>query len=123
MHVQQVVPKLVKEKYIEELQNARKLDVCGQRFKIFYNANEGLVFNLGQVMELFKLRRNELIIFKFGDRNIIFGRVYQQDGMEIDYYKRTMNISVNPLSECFWQLDLTFDSGMTLNCFILSIQL
>lgn len=55
--------------------------------------------NVGKIFELVHIRSRETIIFTMSN-NSLYGRVYQEDGKEIDYSKRRYQNSNNASS--YW---------------------
>lgn len=101
----QVVPRLIKEKCGEELKYMKTLVVQGDRFFVFYDSDEGLLYPLDEVIHYYKVKKNEIIIFKLEDNNVLNGRLYQSDGLEIDYYRRTFENPKYTDNDCFWNFE------------------
>ncbi|KAK1373883.1 hypothetical protein POM88_030076 [Heracleum sosnowskyi] len=70
-----VVPKQIKEYYARNLIHMRKFQVNGESWFICYNYIGG------------------------------YGRIYQEDGLEIDYVSRSTYESSEAISNCFWDFD------------------
>lgn len=109
-----MIAKTVKDFYQPTLESIRILKVNGYSFFVNYNPSDGFLMNLGEMFNYFHLRENEMIIFTMEEDNIyMYARVYQQDGLEIDYYNRTLNNAIYPSSESFWKFDWCTGIGMT----------
>lgn len=107
-----MVPKIVKDKYTEDLESLDKLEVAGETCFIVYDSNDGRMTNIREMMDLFKMKENDIIIFKFCERNVISAKFYEHDGMEFDYYSRTLKFPKNSSTDCFWNLENYFESGI-----------
>ncbi|KAK1352216.1 hypothetical protein POM88_053480 [Heracleum sosnowskyi] len=107
-----VVPKQIKEYYARNLIHMRKFQVYGESWFICYNYIGGYVTNLKLMMDRFKLRPKETIIFTIDKSKMMQGRIYQEDGLEIDYVSRSTYESSEAISNCFWDVDCDMVSAV-----------
>lgn len=63
------------------------------------------------MMGHFKLTEKETIVFTIDNDSVMYARIYQKDGKEIDYERRADGISSNAVESCLWDVDCDFDTG------------
>lgn len=111
-YVNQVVPKRIKDYYGEKLSNIRRLKIAGEGCFIFYNSKGGYISNLEQMLKRFKLKGKETIILTIDNSSVIYGRIYDIDGKEIDYASRCNGISSTVNTGWFWNVNWNSDTGI-----------
>ena len=56
-------------------------------------------------MECFKLQPRETIVFTIDNSSLLYGRIYQEDGKEINYVNRIINTSSGKVGTWFWNVE------------------
>ena len=56
-------------------------------------------------MECFKLQPRETIVFTIDNNSLLYGRIYQEDGKEINYVNRIINTSSGKVGTWFWNVE------------------
>ncbi|KAK1378495.1 hypothetical protein POM88_025239 [Heracleum sosnowskyi] len=113
-HEKLVVPKWIKDIYGTKLKNINALEIGGKRVFIFYNYTGGYLTNLERMMDYFKLRQRETIIFTMNNSSVLSGRIFQPDGKEIDYGCRFLETSDDEFSIWFWNVKWNSESEIQL---------
>lgn len=104
------VPKWIKDFYGEHLKRMKKLQIAGKEWCIAYNNFEGYLTNLEAMMENLKLTPRETIIFTMNNSNVLYGRIFQEDGKEIDYSRSCSILSNHGINNWFWDVSWLSDS-------------
>lgn len=104
------VPKWIKEIYSEKLKRITKLEIGGKEWGISYNYIEGCLTNLEAMMENLKLTPRETVIFTMNNSDVLYGRIFEEDGKEINYSRSSSSVSINGISNWFWNVDWNSDS-------------
>lgn len=79
-----------------------EIEVFGNRCPVFYNSAGGYLSNIGQMIERFNIRKKETVVLTMNDRSVLYARIYQMDGKEIDYDNCSISNSDNGQSNWFW---------------------
>ncbi|KAK1384321.1 hypothetical protein POM88_022056 [Heracleum sosnowskyi] len=103
-----VVPKLIKDNYGWKLNDIRKVEVAGESSFLFYNYKRGYVSNLEKFMKYFNLKPRGTVIFTMDNSNVLYARIYQVDGKEINYAGRCNGNS--NFSDHTWIWNVDYDS-------------
>lgn len=103
---------MVKTLYSEKLQKLEEVEAGGQRFPIWYSSADGILLDFEEMFQYFNVRKNETIVFTIEDSNVLNARVYQFDGLEIDYYRRTLKSSISPTADYFWNFEWMWQIGI-----------
>lgn len=78
----------------------------------FLNASGGYICNLGRMLQCFNISKKETILFTIDDSNYVCGRIFQQDGKEIDYVSRIQGVHAKLCST--WVCSVNWNvSGMS----------
>lgn len=85
--------------------------VEGDSWFIFYNSTGGYLSNMKRMMTHFNLRPKETIIFKMNNTNVIYARIYEEDGKELNYATRSANMSTATVKTWFWNVNCEAESG------------
>ncbi|KAK1367678.1 hypothetical protein POM88_033770 [Heracleum sosnowskyi] len=105
-----VVPKLIKDNYGWKLNDIRKVEVAGESSFLFYNYKRGYVSNLEKFMKYFNLKPRETVIFTMDNSNVLYARIYQVDGKEINYAGRCNGNSNYSDRTWIWNVDYDSDT-------------
>lgn len=108
----QVVPREIKEIYQRKLIHTRKIEINGEIWPICYNYNGGYITNLKGMIDRFSLREKDTIIFTMNKSKVMYARIYQEDGKEIDYENRKSENTNLATSGWFWDVNFTKESGI-----------
>lgn len=109
-----VVPSLVMLKYSARLSSIEKMLVGEHEIFVSYNSNNGFLNGIGYLMDIFNLREKDILCFTMHDGDMMTARIFQEDGMEIDYRKSRDKGKDVVVGEWFLQVDLDCVSGMTI---------
>ncbi|KAK1401088.1 hypothetical protein POM88_000693 [Heracleum sosnowskyi] len=109
-HTNVVVPKLIKDNYGWKLNDIRKVEVAGESSFLFYNYKRGYVSNLEKFMKYFNLKPRETVIFTMDNSNVLYARIYQVDGKEINYAGRCNGNSNYSDRTWIWNVDYDSDT-------------
>lgn len=110
-NLQQFVPKRIKNKYTENLTFINEVQICDERWSVFYNFTGGYLSNIKKMVERFDLRKKETVVFTINDSNVLFARIYQMDGKEINYENRSIDILNYGQINWFWNVLWKSESG------------
>ena len=88
--------------------------VAGESWFIFYNERNGYIRNLEDMMKRFDVMEKDAIVFCIDDSNVLTGRIYRSDGMEISYQRNEQNMQHTSLHDWFLRPDIEFESGVLL---------
>ncbi|KAL8155901.1 hypothetical protein AgCh_001089 [Apium graveolens] len=111
-----VVPKLVKDGYVGELGRLDNLFVDGFTFMIRYDSDDRAIIGLDDMVDFYKVRKYEIIVFLLNSNNVLKGRIYQVNIMEADYYWRPVNnrkYPIYPMTEPFWDFENVMGNGIS----------
>ena len=109
----QMLPFLVNEFYRWNLLHVQMLYVGGLDWGVKYKQFPGYIYNLEDMIRLFRLKKNETIIFTFNDSDVLYGRIYQSNGVEIDYQYRANHEHDDSTGDSIWSFEETPKSGYT----------
>ena len=109
-----MVPFLVNEFYRWKLSQIKLLYVGGLDWGFKYKPFSGYIYNLEDIIMHFILKEKETIIFTFNESDIMYGRVYQSNGVEIDYRSRTKNGQADSAEDWIWSFEEKPKSGKQL---------
>lgn len=110
----QFLPRLVNKKHFEKLYRMNQIYVAGESWFIFYNERNGYIRNLEDMMKRFDVMEKDAIVFCIDDSNVLTGRIYRSDGMEISYQRNEQNMQHTSLHDWFLRPDIEFESGVLL---------
>ncbi|KAK1402871.1 hypothetical protein POM88_002476 [Heracleum sosnowskyi] len=99
-----VVPKCFKETYGEMMSHVNQIEIGGEQRFIFYSFIGGYLANIFQILKLFHVSPKETVIFTMDNTTILHGRVYQEDGKEIDYSNRLKGCSISGGTNWIWSI-------------------
>jgi hypothetical protein len=88
------------------------LEIAGEGCFIFYNIEHGYISNIKKMLKRFRLKGKETIIFTIDDSSVLYGRIYDIDGKEIDYASRCNGISTTVSSAWLWDVKWSSDTGI-----------
>ncbi|KAK1360110.1 hypothetical protein POM88_044584 [Heracleum sosnowskyi] len=108
--ITKVVPKLIKDNYGWKLNDIRKVEVASESSFLFYNYKRGYVSNLEKFMKYFNLKPRETVIFTMDNSNVLYARIYQVDGKEINYAGRCNGNSNYSDRTWIWNVDYDSDT-------------
>ncbi|KAL1813306.1 hypothetical protein ACET3Z_023371 [Daucus carota] len=106
------LPRLVNKKHFEKLYRMNQIYVGGESWFIFYNERNGYIRNLQDMMKRFNVMEKDAIVFCIDDSNVLTGRIYRSDGMEIQYQRNDQNMQHSYLDDWFLKPDIDFESGV-----------
>ena len=99
-----MVPFMVNEFYMWKLKQIKLLSVGGLSWGVRYRPFPGYIYNLEEMLTYYKLKPKETIIFTLNETDVLYGRVYQCNGAEIDYQSRAKHEHDDNADEWIWRL-------------------
>ncbi|KAK1388930.1 hypothetical protein POM88_017108 [Heracleum sosnowskyi] len=106
-----VVPKCFKETYGQMMSEVNRIEIGGEKRFIFYSFIGGYLANIFQILDYFHVCPKETAIFTMDNTTILHGRLYQEDGREIDYTNRLKGCSISGGSNWIWSITWKDDIG------------
>lgn len=77
---------------------------------------------MGGLLQCFNIIEKETIVFKIDNSNYMCGRIFQQDGKEIDYVSRMQGAHGKTCSTWVWSVNW-IETGMSNNVTYLTVKL
>ncbi|WOH09637.1 hypothetical protein DCAR_0729095 [Daucus carota subsp. sativus] len=106
-----MVPFMVNEFYMWKLKQIKLLSVGGLGWGVRYRPFPGYIYNLEEMLMYYKLKPKETIIFTLNETDVLYGRVYQCNGAEIDYQSRAKHEHDHNADEWIWSFEERTNSG------------
>ena len=106
-----MVPFLVNQFYRWKLTQIKILYVGGLDWGFKYKPFPGYIYNLEEMITHFRLKVKETIIFTFNESDVMYARVYQSNGAEIDYRSRTKRGQDDNAADWIWSFEENLESG------------
>lgn len=106
---------MVRSKYSQRLMCTEKMRVGEHECFVSYNQSNGFFNCIGYVMEIFSLREKDTIFFSMRDSSIMTARIFQENGMEIDYRKKRERGKEILVGNWFLGVEIDCDSGLLMN--------
>lgn len=93
------------------MSEVNRIEIGGEQRFIFYSFIGGYLANIFQILDHFHVCPKETVIFTMDNSTILHGRVYQEDGREIDYTNRLKGCSIRGGSNWIWSINWKDDIG------------
>lgn len=77
----------------------------GDNFFVTYESDDQSLHGLDELFHYYKICHGEVIVFSMEAKKVLNCRIYQVDGIEIDYYNRSMKNPRYHLTDCFWDFE------------------
>lgn len=104
--------------YAEKMNDIRIVQVAGGSCFVFYSIEGGYIANIDKIMRQFNLKAKETIIFTMDNSNVLHGRIYQEDGKEIDYSRCSSRSPKRSMTRCLWEVGCGSKKGFIKNSFL-----
>ncbi|KAL1816402.1 hypothetical protein ACET3Z_018976 [Daucus carota] len=108
----QMVPFLVNQFYRWKLTQIKILYVGGLDWGFKYKPFPGYIYNLEDMIKHFRLKMKETIVFTFNESDVMYARVYQSNGVEINYRSRIKQGQADDADEWIWSFEEIPESGV-----------
>ena len=106
-----MVPFIVDELYGWKLRQIKKISIGGVESRFYYLAFPGYIYMLQDSFKYLRVKENDTLIFKLNESKTISCRIYDANGMEIDYvYRRGRNTDASAGS-WIWSFDAETATG------------
>lgn len=89
----------------------------GETCNICYDYEYGVLCNFEELIDLFELKKNDVIVFNPVDNNFKYAKVYQHDVMEIDYSNCAVKNATHQSNEIFWRLTVCLTMVSAFACY------
>ncbi|KAK1361406.1 hypothetical protein POM88_045880 [Heracleum sosnowskyi] len=93
------------------MSEVNRIEIGGKKRFIFYSFIGGYLANIFQILDYFHVCPKETAIFTMDNTTILHGRLYQEDGREIDYTNRLKGCSISGGSNWIWSINWKDDIG------------
>ncbi|KAL1808672.1 hypothetical protein ACET3Z_025662 [Daucus carota] len=84
-----MVPFIVDQLYGWKLRQIEKISIAGVQSRFYYLSFPGYMYMLQDLFKDFRVKENDTLIFTLNGSKTINCRIYQDNGMEIDYVYRS----------------------------------
>ena len=64
------------------------------------------------MLKFFKIKKDEMLVLSVEDTVVIKARIYQTNGLEVDYYSKSWRFTKDLDIKPFWQFEWSPDTGI-----------
>lgn len=106
-----MVPFLVEQMYGWKLRQIKKISIGGVERSFYYLSFPGYIYMLADLFREYDVKENDTLIFTINESNTISYRIYQSNGMEVEYGRRPGKKSEDNAADWIWSFDLSSGKG------------
>lgn len=115
--LEQMVPFIVDQLYGWKLRQIEKISIAGVQSRFYYLSFPGYMYMLQDLFKDFRVKENDTLIFTLNGSKTINCRIYQDNGMEIDYVYRSGRKKGGGSVEWIWNSEPQTATGIN-NCLL-----